>query len=324
MKRTVRIVMMAAATLAVFSGLVQAAAKKPESIRIGYVLSASQAKLLVAKELGWIDEEFAKDGIKVNIEKFLSGPPIVEAIAGSRLDFGQVGDQPAIQAKTNNNDIKVVGVTSWTVKGEGLVVPYGSNIKSPRDLKGKKIGVPVGSTSHRLLYLLLKANGLTPKDIKEVNLTPPDIKTALIAKNIDAAALWEPWISTFEIENIAQQTADGTGLTRIVNVIAVSSAFAKEYPEVVQRLLKVYVRAEKWIKQNPKKTEEIVAKLTGFKPEILAKAVPKYDYETTLSHETVKSLALTGKFLKDNKLIRKDIEINELVDTGYLKAIGAL
>lgn len=306
----------------VTAGIAAAAPKNPNTIRIGYVLSASQGKLLVAKEFGWFEDEFAKDGIKVSIEKFLSGPPIVEAIAGRRLDFGQVGDQPAIQAKTNNNDIKVVGVTSWTVKGEGLVVPFGSEIRTPQDLKGKKIGVPVGSTSHRLLYLLLKANGLGPKDIKEVNLAPPDIKTALVAKNIDAGVLWEPWISTLELENIAQQSADAKGLTVIVNVIAVSSEFAKEYPEAVKRLLKVYAKAEQWIRRNPKKAEEIVARATGFKADIVAKALPKYDYGTALTPEITKSLAQTAHFLKDNRLIRRELDVRELVDTSYLKSIG--
>lgn len=294
--------------------------KKPTKIRFGY--QPAYVLFIVAKEQGWFNDEFGKDGIVLQDEQFIAGPPLIEAFAGGRLDFGLVGDQPAILAKANNIDIKVVGVPLSGAKTLGLVVPNGSEIKSPRDLKGKKVGVVIGSVGHQLLYLYLKANGLTPNDVKQVNMLPPDIKTALAARNIDAAVIWEPWISTIEYEKIGFQVIDATGLKHNANVIIVSNDFAKKYPDIVKRVLKVFVRAEKWVKENPDKTVEIMARATGFKPDILARSLPKFDYNIQLTDEVVTSIADTAKFLGENNITRKDVDIKDLVDASYLKAIG--
>jgi len=299
----------------------QSANSKPDIIRFGY--QTADVSFIVAKEKGWFKDEFAADGIELKYDKFISGPPMIEAFAGNRLDFGLVGDQPAIQAKSNNIDIKAVGVPISGPKTLGLVVPNGSQITSPKDLKGKKVGVTIGSVGHQLLYLYLQSNGLTANDVQQVNLQPADIKTALAAKNIDAAVTWEPFISTIEYENIGKEIADATGLKQNANLIIVPSEFTKQYPDIVKRVLKVFVKSAAWIKQNPAETIQIVAQDTGIKPEILAITLPKYDNDVQITDEVIKSVQQTATFLRGNNIIRQDIDVNELIDTSYLKAIGA-
>lgn len=297
-------------------------AHNPAKIRFGYQPSMPQAVFLVAKEQGWFEDEFAKDGTKIEFEKFVIGPPLIEAFAGNRLDFGLVGDQPAIQAKANNIDLKIIGIYSTTEKGSGLVVPVGSAITSAKDLKGKKVGVPVGSIFHQMLLLYLKTSGLKTEDIKLVNMNPPDIKTALASKDLDAAVLGEPWISTIEYENIGKQIADTAGIKLVVSNIVTAAAFAQEYPDTVKRVLKVYDRAEKWLKANPEEGVKLISQSTGVKPEIVAKALPKSSYDVRLTSERVRSITDTAQFLRENNTIRKDVDVKELIDPGYLKAIG--
>lgn len=304
------------------SAAVQAKSEKPEKIKIGYQPGVNHTLLIVAKQQGWFDEEFKKDGIDVQFESFTSGPPMIEAFAGNRLDIGQVGDQPAIQAKANGIDVKAIGVYASGYELDGLVVPNGSDIKSPEDLKGKKVGFTVGSTGHRLLYLYLQSVGLTPKDIKEVNLQPADIKTALASKNIDAAVTWEPWISTVEFEGIGHQIADATNLKFNSNFIIVTNSFAKKYPEIVKRIVKIYERAEKWTNENPDKAVDLVAKDTGMKKEVLSKAMKKEHFDIRLTDEVIKSASDTIKTLRETNTIRKDVNINDLIDNSYLKSVG--
>jgi sulfonate transport system substrate-binding protein len=140
--------------------------QKPEKIRLAYSTSLTSALIIVAKQMGWFEEEFQKDGIPIEYNKFMNGPPIIEAFGGGRLDVGQVGDQPAIQAKANHIDIKVIGIFCkgiFTPEGKytAVVVPTGSAIKTIPDLKGKKVGVPVGTNYHKAFLYFLKYHGLT-------------------------------------------------------------------------------------------------------------------------------------------------------------------
>ncbi|MBC2582713.1 aliphatic sulfonate ABC transporter substrate-binding protein [Clostridium sp. DJ247] len=300
----------------------QSTTEKPQKIKIGYQPGINHTLLIVAKQQGWFDEEFKKDGIDVEFSSFVSGPPMVEAFAGNRLDIGQFGDQPAMQAKANNIDIKAIGVYSSGDKLNGLIVTNESNIKEPKDIKGKKVGVTVGSTGHTLLLKYLETSGLKQSDIKLVNLQPADIKTSLASKNIDAAVTWEPFVSAAEFEGSAHQIADGTNLKYDVNFIVVTNSFAKKYPDIVKRVLKIYDKSEKWVKANPDKAIELVSKDIGMKKEVLAKALPKENFDIRITDKITESASSTIKVLRANNTIRKDVNLNDLIDTSYLKDAG--
>ena len=309
-------------TVVLGSGSAQAAAKDkyPEKIRFGY--QPGHTLILIPKIHGWLEEEFAKEGIKIEYQKFISGPPIIEAFAGGRLDFGTTGDQPAIQARANNIDLKAVSVYASGYRGYGLVVPPGSDIKTPQDLKGKKVAITVGSVGHQLLYLYLKSAGLTVKDVQLVNLQPSDMRSALATRTIDAVVTWEPFISSFESDKIGVHVLNGKGVKTVVNVTLVTGSFARQYPDVVRRVLKIHARAEKWVHDNPEKAVELIAKETGFKKNVLVDQLSKTNLDIRLTDAAVSSIADTAHFLRETNVIRKDVDIRELIDTSYLKAIS--
>ena len=303
------------------AGFAAADQKKPAQIRFAY--QTAHTTFVVANELGWFQEEFGKDGITFEPKQFVAGPPIIEAFAGGRLDFGLVGDQPALLARANDIEVKVVGVPLSGPKSLALLVPVDSKVTGVAELKNKKVGVTVGSVGHHLLYLLLGKNGLKPSDIEQVNLLPPDLKLALQKKDIDAAVTWEPWISMIEVEKIGRQIVDGTGLKNNTNVILVSEQFARDYPDAVEKILKIFLRAKTFVEQNPEKTVAIAAKATGYTPEVLTRSIPRFNYDVRLTDEVIQSVTQTKVFLRESNVLRKDVDVNTLVDPSYLKKIGA-
>ena len=64
----------------------QNADKEKLTVNIG--IQQSLGPLLLAKEKGWFEEEFAKVGVDVKWTVFQSGPPHFEAMSAKRLDFG--------------------------------------------------------------------------------------------------------------------------------------------------------------------------------------------------------------------------------------------
>ena len=294
---------------------------KPDAIRFGYTSSISNSLFYVAKQMGWFEEEFKKDGITIEYDKFINGPPVIEAFAGGRLDIGQVGDQPAIQAKANQINIKAIAVFN-TVKIASVVVPNDSGSKSIRDLQGKKVGVSVGSVYHRALLYFLNYYGLTAKDIKLVNMDYANLKTAIATNTIDAGVLGEPYIAAIENEQIGHRIEDHTDIKPALNVIIVNDEFARKYPDVVERILQVYAKTEKWIAENPEKANELIAKDSGIQREIVAKAALSNDYCLSLTGDDLQALEETRSFLREINIIKIDVNMNELIEPRYLKAIG--
>lgn len=295
---------------------------KLTEINIGYQPGINHTLLIVAKNQGWFEEEFKEDNIEIKFQSFVSGPPMIEAFAGGRLDIGQAGDQPSIQARANDTDIKGIGVYAQGYKLNSILAATDSNIKSAEDLKGKKVAVTVGSSAHILLNKYLEAAGLKERDIQLVNLKPTDIKTSFTSKVIDAAIVWEPYASSIEVENTAYKIADGTNLKYEVNLILANNSFAQENPDIVKRLLKVYEKAENWVKANPDETVDIISNELQLTKDVAAKGLAKEDFDITLNDEAVKSLTSTIETLRQNNTIRKDVEIDDLIDKTYLEAAG--
>ena len=65
-------------------------------LRVGYQKSST---LFAQKADGSFEKALAKEGIKVEWKEFTSGPPLLAALAGGSLDFGEVGDAPGIFAQ---------------------------------------------------------------------------------------------------------------------------------------------------------------------------------------------------------------------------------
>lgn len=309
------------ATLAALVGIAsQHAGAAPVVVRYGY--QPGHVQITIARELGWIDEEFGKDGIKFTYDKFIAGPPLIEAFTGGRLDFGQVGDQPALQAAANKVDIKAIGLYVSSEKAYALVARKGGEIAGLKDLKGKKIGVTIGSVGHQLLYLFLKSQGLSPKDIKQVNLLPGDILSSLTLGHIDGAVTWEPFLTQATLNGSATIVQDATGFKNVVCPIIARSEFLEKHPDIPVRLLKLFARANAWAKENPEKAVEIIARNAGFKPEALRPAFQKNDLDLRITPEARKSIRETANFLRENKVIRSDVDIDALIDTRYLVRAG--
>jgi len=302
-------------------GAAAAAEKKPEIIRFAY--QPSHALFIVANEQGWFKDEFAKDGTVFEAKNFLAGPPIIEAFAGGRLDFGLVGDQPALLARANNIDVKTVGVPLSGGRNLGLLLPAGSTVKNVGELKGKKVAVTVGSVGHHFLFLLLQQNGLKPSDIQVVNLLPPDIKQAIEQKNVDAAVTWDPFLTIIDSEGSGKTFIDAEGIKNNANTILVSGEFARTYPEAVDKILRVLLRAEHFIEKDPDEAARITAKATGYNLDVVKKVISHYSYDIRLTPEVLQAYEKTTAFLRDSGILRKDVAVSDLVDASFLTRIGA-
>ena len=86
--------------------------------------------------------------------------------------------------------LKAVLVNDNSAGNDAIVA--GPDIHSVKDLRGKKVATELGTVEQFLLDKALAANGMTEKDIQYVNIKVQDCPGAMIARKIDACAIWEP------------------------------------------------------------------------------------------------------------------------------------
>lgn len=275
------------------------------------------APVFVAKEKKWIEEELVRSGLSgVNVKwtSFSAGPPMNESFAAGQQDIGFLGDTPAIIAKAAGINTRIVGLTADGPKSLAVIVPKNSSIKTPKDLRGKKVAVVKGSYAHHLLVLVLKKGGLTVNDIQLINLSQADIATSIINGNIDAAAVWEPLITKLESQNVIRILTDGSGIKKGVLVIISSEEYLNRHREEVKALLRAYVRGAKFIATNPAEAARIIAADVSLPQDLLLKVFPKFNYNPAIHGDDIQELKKSETFMRSAKLIKTAVNIDTFID----------
>ncbi|MDR3230477.1 MAG: aliphatic sulfonate ABC transporter substrate-binding protein [Synergistaceae bacterium] len=303
--------------------MAEGAEKKYEGLKIRWATQPSQTQAAIAEELGYFKEEFEADGVTVELRTFASGPPIIEAFAAGELDFGQVGNQPAIQAVANGIGIGIIGAyMSSDGSHLGLVARNDSGIKSLSDIRGKKIGYTVGSESHQILLKFIRSVNLTEDDAQLINLQIGDINTSLVSGAIDGGVAWEPYLTGILNNGTTHLVTNAVGFNSSSSVIIGKKAFLEQYPELTTRLLKVLDRSVKWSDKNRTESIQRLSKRTGVAESAYEASFKSLNFELYLDKNRVDALADTEKFLFDRGTIRKDFDLREFIDTSYLEKAG--
>jgi sulfonate transport system substrate-binding protein len=295
---------------------------EPGRIVVKYGYQPGHAQTVIAREKGFYAEELGDD-VRIDFVKFQSGPSLITALTANQLDFGQVGDQPAIQAKANNVDLKIIGKFLFSDKVNGLIVREDSDIASIEDLKGRKVGVTVGSTGQQLLYIYLESVGLKPSDINQINLQPGDIVSSITFRNIDAAVTWEPYITLTVAQGATRQLADGTDYKTEIDVIIGRNAFLERYPDIARGILKAQDKAGKWIAENPEEALALVAKDAGLDKSVLEPIFSKIEVDNVnLTDADIESIGDSIEFSVKYNLIPEAFTPWDFIDTRYLEQAG--
>jgi sulfonate transport system substrate-binding protein len=152
------------------------------------------------------------DDLPYEIEwsEFTAGPPIVEAASADQIDVAWVGSTPPIFGAAAGADFKIVAaVVERDQHSDSVLVPEGSDIESVEDLKGKKVAVARGTSSHGLLIKALLRAGLTLDDIEANYLAPADGLAAFTSGSVDAWVVWDPFTTQAVQETGAVEIAGG-------------------------------------------------------------------------------------------------------------------
>ena len=235
-----------------------------KEIRIAFFPNLTHGQALYGKNQGIYEKNLT--GTKVSWKKFNGGPEAIEAFLAGQVDIGYVGPGPALNGyiKTKGDLFIIGGAASG---GAVLVVGNHTNIKSIKDLSGKKIAIPqIGNTQDIILRDIIKKAGLKPSykggTVDIVHSDNSYIKTLLDNQNIDGALVPEPWGTRLVQESGARILLDSKELYENGNypttVIIVRKEFYEKNKDLVEKFLKTHIEITKLIQSDKEKAKKII------------------------------------------------------------------
>ncbi len=203
-----------------------------------------------------------------------------------------------------------------------------SGITTPRQLKGKKIGSPMIPSDDAFLKTIARANGMTVKDFRVVNvgfnLVPP-----LLRGSVDAVIgtywVWEK--VQIELEgktvNVIRLTDHGVP-DFCESVLITSDGIVRKNPALIRRFLRASGRGWKFVMDRPEEALQILLKKNkDLRPELARRAiqlliplvrdgVPKVGWQTEAKWRGLRD------YMLNSKLIRKSVRVKSLFTTSFL------
>ena len=174
---------------------------------------------------------FTAEGIDVKVTVFTTGAAATEAFRAGRGDFISAGDLPSAAMWKNGN---VIGVAPMSSDTDIFGIVGKSSINTPKDLIGRKVATPIGSTGEFLLYRYLATGSVSPSQVTVVSLAPPEMVISLVRGDIDAFS----WLAPFTTRAISSgkeikliTSAKGLANNRII--MNVTKSFRAKHPDAV-------------------------------------------------------------------------------------------
>ena len=182
------------------------------------------------------------------------------ADAAKKIDLGQadvgISDAPTVlTAISKGANLKMVAVV-YDKAGNNVFFRKSANIKTPKDLVGKKIAVPPAD-SHRVLWPAFAAiNGIDPALVTLVNVKPEGKQAIVAAGEVDGSfdlytsyAIWDKVLGKGEVGNLLW--AD-FGLPIYGHTYFVNNDLLQKNPKLVERFLRATHKGWRDAKANPK------------------------------------------------------------------------
>lgn len=229
--------------------------KKNVTIAVGGKAALYYLPLTIAEELGYFKDE----GLNVEIADFAGGTKSLQAVVGGSADVVAGAYEHTINLQSRKQYF-----TEFVLMGRAPQISVGvaksrmDSYKSPKDLKGMKIGVSApGSSTNMVANYVMAQGGLTPKDASFIGVgTGAGAVSAVRSGQLDAISNTDPIMTMLErsgdIKVIAtSRTLKGTqdifGGPMPAGSLYAPQSFVKQNPQTVQALTNAIVRANLWL-----------------------------------------------------------------------------
>jgi NitT/TauT family transport system substrate-binding protein len=286
-------------------------------IRVGADSASFSYQFRVAKKAGF----FEKHDVDAEISTFSYGIDTINAAILGETDSAEAMDFAAASRFAESNKLRVVATIVTSNPGGSKLYVRNDAIRSPADIKGKKIGVQKATANEYTWARLFEKYGVNKNDVSYVYLGSNaellaaykvgEIDALWVGADIEAAVLEIPTSRSLGDNSLSGYLSRGY-------LLLDADIIAKD-PAGVERFLLALDEATTFIKERPEDTARIAYEDLKVPYDAALKWIGAYEYSLRLNQEDLDQITNVANWSVDNGLIRNRYNINDFVDTKPLR-----
>ncbi len=266
------------------SGVPSATTDGHKKVRVGYIGITCEAPIFCAVENGFFKEE----GLDVELVK-CEWSKYKDVLALGGFDVTHHLVMYFLKPIEQGLDVKfTAGIHRGCLR---LQSGTDGNVRTVRDLRGKRIGVPgMGTPPFIFATRVLAANGVDARKEIEWRVFPAgELGLALEKGEVDAVADSEPIGSLLlhdgKVRNVADQATDAPYSSEYCCAIIVNGKFLTANPQAAAGATRALLKGAKWVEANPAAAARLSVekKYLASNPELNTLAISHLRYEPSVS-----------------------------------------
>jgi NitT/TauT family transport system substrate-binding protein len=214
----------------------------------------------------------------------------------------------------------VVIVANANNGGMAVMAGVNTDIKTIKDLKGKKVAIWPGSTQEAVILERLRMEGMTIKDIQPIRLAFSDHAGALARGDVDAYVGAEP-AAGISLANGTGRLVEypySTPIGPLNMILSASEKAVKENPARIKLVVDMHRKAVDYAMANPPQIVEVAMQKLGQQKKSIELAVPNVELVWKLDDVFMERATAYTRLMFENKQIRQMPDLNRHVTKQFM------
>ena len=262
-------------------------------------------------------QQFAPEGVAIEITPFESPADGKDAVVGGTVDFGTFGIAAAILSATQHQPIVVIG--SECNKGMAIVAAKASGIDKLTDLRGKRVAIWPGSTQEVFVLERLRMEGMSVKDITPVRVSFSEMHAALARGDVDAYVGAEPAPSVSISSGVGKivEYPYSTPMGSLNMILATNRDTAEKRPELAKMMVSLQRQASAYAMAHPDAMVAMTTAKLGMQKTAVELAVPNVELNWQMTPQMIQQSKTYAEQMLAMKQIRALPDFGAFFDTKF-------
>ena len=263
-------------------------------------------------------EKFAPPGYRIEVVPFESPTDGKNAVLTGTVDTCIHGIAAFLLGAAAGEPVVIVA--GATNRGMAIIADAKSDIKSVKDLKGKRVAIWPGSTQEVVILERLKAEGMSISDIRPIRLSFSDMPAALTRGDIDAYVGAEPGpgISLANGTGRLVEYPYSTPIGSLNMILSASEKLIKTDPERLRLIIDMHKKATDYAMAHPDEMVEVAMQKLGQQRKSIEMAVPNVELTWKIDDEFIKRAKAYSELMLEKKQVRQAPDLSRGITEQFM------